>query len=253
MNGKIKTYLPSKKYGFIKGDDEKDYYFRAVEFADKNQLNMICEDAFVAFEERATPKGYRAVKCSLINPSDILTYTVPDSVIISRSNIVNGWDIMEYGNWIVHGGSENSLQEAKNDAIEGAVAIGANALIDFDYYKTTGSSGNYKFTIHNFRGRAVTIAKRKANGQYKADVLSGLNQRAELRKESFVRKTNSNRKKRYIIHGSVITLSISFLIGALLTNNPAFILPILPFFIVGRIILMKGHYLYEYGSWLERG
>ena len=27
MQGEIKTYLPDKHYGFIKGDDSKDYFF----------------------------------------------------------------------------------------------------------------------------------------------------------------------------------------------------------------------------------
>lgn len=257
MKGIIKTYLPSKKYGFIRGDDGRDYYFHVNEFTDKSQVNKICEEAIVAFDERATPKGYKALKCSLLNPSDILTFKVPDSLITSKESFIKGWEIIQYGNWIVHGSSRNSPQEAKNDAVDGAIAMGANALINFDYYKTTGSEagtgrGTHYFTIHNFRGRAATIAKRNSNGQYKAEDLSGLNQRAESRKEAFVVKTNSNRRMRKIINRSMFTLSISFLILAFLTGNAVLVLPIILVLLGGAIIMKKGGYLDEYGSWLER-
>jgi cold shock CspA family protein len=256
MNGIIKTYLPNKKYGFIKGDDGRNYYFHADAFMDKSKINMICEEAIVTFYENASPKGYKALKCSLLNPSDILTFTVPDNFITSRANVINGWEIIEYGNWIVHGSSRHSPQSAKNDAIDSAIAIGANALIDLNYYKTTGSesgtgNGIHHFTIHNFRGRVATIAKRNSNGQYKADDLSGLNQRAESLKEELVKETNRNRKKRNILHTSAITLSIPFIIWTFLAKNPIILLPIFLIFLIEAIIIYF-HYTAEYGSWLER-
>ena len=61
MKGFIKSCLDEKKYGFIKGDDKKDYFFlySSVEatFRDK-----ICDYTSVEFEPNATPKGYSATK-----------------------------------------------------------------------------------------------------------------------------------------------------------------------------------------------
>jgi cold shock CspA family protein len=53
------VYLPEKKYGFLKGDDGKGYFFHANEFV-KAHINNIFEDSFVEFEQFATPKGYNA-------------------------------------------------------------------------------------------------------------------------------------------------------------------------------------------------
>jgi cold shock CspA family protein len=43
MKGTIKTYLPEKQYGFIKGDDGKDYFFHESEFRVKSNIGKLCE------------------------------------------------------------------------------------------------------------------------------------------------------------------------------------------------------------------
>jgi len=240
MKGTIKTYLPEKKYGFIKGDDGKDYFFHESEFRDKSHIGKICEEAFVNFDQQATPKGYKAKNCSLINPSEVLTFVTPDEFITSRSNSVRGWDIIEYGHWIVHGTSSDSPDAAKRDVIDSATRIGANALINLEYYKTTGSSGNYNYTIHNFRGRPVTLAKKNSKGKYHSDELSGLNQRAEALKKKLVEQTKASKRKRNIVWLVVAVLSF-FSLG----TEPIFIIGLI---IVGFII---GHST-DYDHWLER-
>jgi len=74
MTGFIKTYLPNKGYGFIKGDDNKDYFFHKSNIK-KEDINKICENALVEFEEKATPKGYNAINISIKNTSN--KYKVP--------------------------------------------------------------------------------------------------------------------------------------------------------------------------------
>lgn len=245
MKGTIKTYLPEKKYGFIKGDDGKDYFFHQNEFRDKSHMGKLCEEAFVNFEQQATPKGYKAINFSLINPSDVITFVTPDEFIASRSNDIRGWDVIEHGNWIVHGASRDSPDSAKKDVIDSATRIGANALINLEYYKTTGSEagtgkGTYHYTIHNFRGRAVTLAKRNSKGNYRVEELSGLNQRAEALKKKLVEQTKASQRKRNIVWLIMAVLSF-FSLG----TEPGFIIVLL---IVGFILGRSTDYDY----WLER-
>lgn len=47
MQGTIKTSLPEKQYGFIKGDDGKDYFFHESQFKDKTHIGKLCEEAIV--------------------------------------------------------------------------------------------------------------------------------------------------------------------------------------------------------------
>lgn len=249
MKGTIKTYLPEKRYGFIKGDDGKDYFFHESEFQDKSHIENLRDEALVSFEQQATPKGYKAKSCSLINSSEVHTFVVPDEFIASRSNSVKGWDVIEYGRWMVHGTSRDSPDAAKRDVIDNAAKIGANALIGLEYYKTTGSEGAYKYTIHNFRGRAVTLGRKSPKGTYTIKDLSGLNDRAELLKRTLtdqnrVSKSAIKRKRRMV--WAVIVVMSFFVIG---------VAPVLIFFfliagfIFGRSI---NHGSENHDWWLER-
>lgn len=245
MKGTIKTYLPEKQYGFIKGDDGKDYFFHESEFREKSHIGSLCEEAFVSFEQQATPKGYKAKNCALINSSEVQSFVVPDEFITSRSNSVRGWDIVEHGRWVVHGTSRDSPDVAKRDVIDSATRIGANALINLEYYKTTGSEagtgrGTHHYTIHNFRGRAVTLAKRNSKGNYRADELSGLNERAEALKKKLVEQTRAGKRKRNIIWLTIFILSL-FALG----TEPGFIIALV---IIGVIFGRSTDYDY----WLER-
>lgn len=68
MRGIVKTYLPEKQYGFIKGDDGKDYFFHYSSFVNKNDVDKVYEDLYLDFEQKATPRGYSAVKIKLLDP-----------------------------------------------------------------------------------------------------------------------------------------------------------------------------------------
>jgi len=245
MKGIVKTYLPEKKYGFIKGDDGKDYFFHANEFKVKGDACKVCEEAVVDFDQQATPKGYRARGCKLVSPSDVFTYVTPDEFIASKSSGVRGWEIMEHSDWIVHGSSSNSPEAAKRGLIYSAEQIGANGLIDVEYYKTTGSEpgtgkGTYYFTIHNFRGRPVMLAKPNSQGNHVADELIGVNQSAEVLKQQLVKKTEVSETKKYLVWAAVM---ISSLVALSET----------PFFIIGFVILgvIFGRST-DYDSWLEK-
>jgi len=189
MQGVITSFLPVKNYGFIKGEDEKDYFFHFKSFVSGQDRDKIIDQAFVQFEPTATPKGYAAKKCKLIHTQDVITYVVPDKFLTTKSDSFKDWEIIEMGDWIVHGTSRDSPDAAKRDLINNADRVGANALIGIQYYKTTDSEtsdsgrGIYTFSVHNYKGRIVTIAKKRFGGDYWYEDLIGLNNRALLEKE----------------------------------------------------------------------
>lgn len=209
MTGIIKTYLEEKQYGFIVGDDKKDYFFHYSSFKDKNDLQYICENSIVSFEQKATPKGYTAINITLDRFNKNVFYEVPDTIYTSRDSNIKGWEIIELSNWIIHGSSRNSPDSAKNDMIHGARLVNANSLLNVEYYKTTGSEpgtgkGTYYFTIHNFRGRAANIGKKVANGRYSKESLQGINYKARNLKSELRQKTNEAKKKRLIFWGVLL-------------------------------------------------
>ncbi|WP_181563702.1 cold-shock protein [Campylobacter hyointestinalis] len=215
MRGIVKTYLSEKQYGFIKGDDGKDYFFHHSSFKNKNDIDKLCEGLYLHFEQKATPKGYSAIQIELVEQNITIGYEIPDTIYTSKNSDIKGWEVIEVSNWIVHGSSINSPDSAKEDMIHGAKLIGANALFNIQYYKTTGSergtgSRTYYYTIHNFRGRAANIARKSPNGQYNLDDLKQINSNAKTLKTSLVKKTTSAKIKR-MLFWLIVFLLISIL------------------------------------------
>lgn len=193
IRGAVSTCLPEKQYGFIKGEDGRDYYFSFNALTDKGQIEKIAEGALVQFDQKATARGYRAESISIIEEHE-LRYLEPTEVLISRDKSIRGWEIIEKGNWIVHGSSRESPDDAKRKL---AKLVGANAVIESEYYKTTGSesgsgNGTHYYAIHNFRARLVTVAKKNIGGSLSVEDLVGLNQKAEELKRCFIESNQRN-------------------------------------------------------------
>lgn len=248
MRGTIKTFLPEKQYGFIQGDDGKDYFFHQSSFKSIDQQTLICDDAAVEFDQKATPKGYKADNCALVNSIEGGYYIEPNQFLISKSSEIKGWEIIEKGDWIVNGSSRDGSDAAKQDMIASALAVRANALINVSYQKTTGEDGNYRFTIHNYRGKIVTIAKKSAKGTLIKEQLTGLNIRAECKKNEMNSINAQIRKKaekeKWIILASGVVAGF----GGYLTH-PA----LLPATLIVVAILFARIGQELDGSWLHRG
>lgn len=191
----MKTFLPEKCYGFIDGVDGKSYFFHASDFRDQADVERLCDGILVDFDQKATPKGYRACRCHLPEILEVMTYSEPDTFIAAKSSSVSGWEMIEGGQWVVIGTSRDSPDAAMRDAKGKAFQqLGANALLNMTYYKSTGSEagtgrGTHYFTIHHYRGIAVTLAKKDINGQHQLDDLKGLNRRAKLLKQRLMEKS----------------------------------------------------------------
>jgi cold shock CspA family protein len=169
MQGIVRAYVPDKGYGFIKGDDGKDYFFRKESFTDAAQVERIADEAVVTFEECATPKGYRANRLSLVSRTSATTFVLPDEVLISKTDRLHRWELVEIGDWIVHGASRHSPDQARKELQQNARRIGVNALLCVEYYKSTGhrATKDSRFTIFAVMSRrwagaarAVRIGKR---------------------------------------------------------------------------------------------
>ena len=184
MKGIINTWLPEKGYGFIKGDDGKDYYFNIRDLQEKSHISALAEALPIAFDQQATPKGYRARKSRLLALAAEIRYITPEHFMISRNDHIKGWEIMESGAWIVFASSASSPDDAREATIAFAQKTGANALLRLKYAQSTGSEpsengkGTHYYTIHHFSGVIATLAKRHGQGKLTQEDLSGLNARA---------------------------------------------------------------------------
>jgi len=251
MTGIIKSYIEDKQFGFIKGDDKKDYFFHR---SSVNNKDSIVDGAIVSFDTKATPKGYTATKIKIEKLSS-LKYNVPDTIYTSREKKVKGWEIIENSNWNIYSSSESSADDARAIALQNAAAIGANALIGFEYYKETQSRvsdsgrGVYHYSVHNFKGRAVNIGKKSGTGKYTKEDLMRIERLAPKIKKELIEKTNSSKntvRTYWII--SAIFLGLGA-VAAMIGKEPGFLLPGAGAIGIGLLFVRHE----DYDWWLSNG
>lgn len=196
MKGTIKTYIHQKRYGFILGEDEQEYFFHTTALADRSQLSALCDAAEVEFEPVDSEKGPQAQNLKLLNTEQGNRYVVPGEVYVSKGKFVKGWQVVDWGEWEVIGSSAVSSEEAKDQAKSRAASLGANALLELAYFKSTDAQGN---ELHNFRGRIANIGKKHAEGEVEREALMGINQNAELVKQQQDAETHSRKLRRQVV------------------------------------------------------
>lgn len=250
MKGLLKTFLSEKGYGFIKGEDDKDYFFHVNELKNKSQINLLAEDITIEFEQSVNQKGYKAINCAVLNSSEFKLYTEPDSFIQSKSPTVNGWSFVRKASWIVHGSSKDSPDAAKNDLMFKSKRIGANAVVSMEYYKTTGREGNYRFTIHNYRASPVCLGKKHPTGAKSEDSFPLIDDIAPLVKKAEKKKTNLSILKCIIVWFLIILAP--FNLPSILANKYAIHESFFPTVVIGIIIGAALGRFKNYDKWLQK-
>ncbi len=185
MRGKIRSYLEEKGYGFISGDDGRDYFFHRNGFASERDRAEIQDELSVNFNGLPTPKGYRAENIKFeIEPLN-LNYKVPEYVEVSKEMRVRGWEILEKCAWRFVVCSRNSIDDTREELCRRAADFGANALVDYHYSKRTGSEpgtgkGTHHYTIHEVSALPVNVAKRSIEGTLVRSDFVGLDERIKI-------------------------------------------------------------------------
>lgn len=209
MEGIVNSFLPSKGYGFLRGDDGRDYF---VHHSDIVGEHAVIEGQRVAFEESVTPKGYRARRVCPVKLAGATGYVLPEDVLTTRHTTIKGWEVLVESCWVVGGSSRESPDAAMRTLQERARRIGATAVLEVEYSKTRGAEsgsghGTHYFTIHHFDGRPVVVGKPSIHGNHRMDALVGLDERAAQLKRGLVAKTRKSQ--------TIATLVAAFIFVAL--------------------------------------
>lgn len=131
MRGVISQYS-SKKWGYIFGEDCKEYYFFWKDFSSRSDVRCIIEGASVEFEPGIDPKrGTNIARhCHLLDTSNITTYATPEKIFESRSLDTSYWEILELGSEKICAASILSAQDALEILKKVAQSYGANAILE---------------------------------------------------------------------------------------------------------------------------
>ena len=71
MQGKVKWFNKPKGFGFIAGDDGKDYFVSYSDIINDFEKKYLMENQIVEFKVVQAPKGLKAIKVILIQKGDL--------------------------------------------------------------------------------------------------------------------------------------------------------------------------------------
>lgn len=244
MNGVIKTYLDSGGYGFISGSDENDYYFSKKDFSGEFQVGD-----FVKFEPRLGKKGYYAKDITL---ETNFFYEIPNEVISTEKNEINGYEIVDLSNFIVCASGRGDPNIAKEEIKIKAKILGANALLGRRYFQTTGSehsnagNGTHHFTIHNFEARVAFIAKKSLDKT--ALTKEQLEKKAKIDSIARVVKKELSQKSSSNTFGTILFWAVFILlILTIFSKGESYIVALIPLVISLYIFDLS----IDFDSWLR--
>lgn len=148
--------------------------------------------ATVKFHYLSAPKGYVAKRIAITTAHQDVhkaknhenTYEPPSKFIVSKDNVVYGYDILFEGNYKITTSTtkpSEDTQEAKDELMRLVDGIGGNAMINFKHEikrssersnYTVGlnqSNNRYFFKTHHYSAQAVIIGSRCIAGRPKSE------------------------------------------------------------------------------------
>ena len=215
MRGKVLTYNDEKKFGFVKGQDGKKYFFHSDDWMLKESPR---KGFIIEFETKDATKGPKAIGIKEVfanNEKPIRSqkknvvqksYELPKNFVVSKTDKPKFGKLMAKGEKQIYAESSSSPDEAKAILFNKIQSVGGNAVINFRYDKRTGSSGNYRYTIHRFVGVPAFVLETKKKPKIYAKELKDYDKTIESFKNS-VETINSHKE----MNGNIMSV-LSFIV-----------------------------------------
>ncbi|QYK02030.1 cold-shock protein [Shewanella psychrotolerans] len=147
MKGKVVSYLANKKYGFVTGEDGESYFLHVSGLLDRNDEVKLVKDVVIEFDPTPTPKGLAAKKVSI--PTVYFKKQVVD-FFTSKSKLPKHGNVEK--RQAINTRFIKDFEEAREHIETLAREAGCNAILNLGFEKETFRSGNYKYTVHAFKG-----------------------------------------------------------------------------------------------------
>ena len=153
MKGKVVSYLAAKKYGFIQGDDGESYFLHFSELLDKKDEGKLVKGSMVHFDPTPTPKGLAAKAISL--PEVFIRERLVEFFTTKDRHPKNGTVLVSYP---ITTRFFKDPSEGRRHLEQLAKHCGCNAVLNVSFEKDTFSKGNYRYTVHAFKGELALVA-----------------------------------------------------------------------------------------------
>ncbi|MBR9728497.1 cold-shock protein [Shewanella intestini] len=154
MKGEIISYMSSKKYGFVRGDDNESYFLHISSLIDPSLEPQLVKGVFVEFEPTPTPKGIAAKQVSLYQSYFIKTLS--DFIITKHKTPKLG--TIEVSHPVVTRFFK-CPNEGRNYIKQLAEKADCNAVLNLRYEKQTFAKGNYRYTVHAYKADLAIVTE----------------------------------------------------------------------------------------------
>lgn len=212
INGIITSFVQNKNFGFIKGEDELDYFFHISDVSIKNNIKP---GAYVYFDPTPTKKGL-AAKCVSVIKNLHEYYVEPDEFILRRKGRKLPEDheiLLIYNSTAEDKDPNKAIQQLEQQAIEN----GMNGLVGIEVARYTAAEGNYNYTMHVAHGSPCVVMKKQftqfeEEAERNNELLDNDLKRLREKINTKYSKSNSSISMEYIILGGFLVLLLAFAI-----------------------------------------
>lgn len=155
--GVVRSFMPEKGFGFIQGEDQRDYFVHASSV----EGGLLVDGQAVEFEGVPSPKGYRALKVvpGELPPPPGHAFESPNRLIWTQDSAARGFEtIFDLGTaWA----ESNNPNEAREMLKQRCINAGGNAVLNVQLHKYSQNDGcsNYYYTMHRYSATIANVQK----------------------------------------------------------------------------------------------
>lgn len=172
VEGVIMSWVPGKPFGFVKGRDGSEYFLHANNVDDQDQVAALEMGRLIEFEPHPGRKGLEA-RHVMVGDATAVEWIEPERFVVSKDVQPRYGEVYFCVDKIQMDG--DSPDEAKTKLLNKCRELGANAVVGLAYSRSTGSMGNYLYTIHWQSGwPAIVLEKRATFDVERAESSAGL-------------------------------------------------------------------------------
>lgn len=164
MRGRIIRFVSDRQFGFIAGSDDQEYFFHRTVWMETEAPQ---KGDLVNFTPSRSQKGLRAKNVQRLmeeaasKTSQAFRWEQIDRMPVTESDTPKKGAVIAVGEEIFVQNSDCSVADVREELKTLAANHGANALLNFRYERHTGSSGNYRYTIHRVIARPAYVGIKK--------------------------------------------------------------------------------------------
>lgn len=168
MQGLVSSFDSVVKSGRIQSEDGHIYAFDSTSFLDPNDIKNVSVGIKCIFDVIAdnTIEGIELVDIDIFN-ADKIKYKEPKEFVVSNSNVILGFDIIDRAKGAIVKG-DRQVEYAKYRIIQEATRLGANALINLKVSKHVRNSFGFGFAYYSVSAIPCVVATPDKDGDVSA-------------------------------------------------------------------------------------